>query len=164
MTREEFLILKAKVMARRALLAEMAASPTGYTLDDHQLGVLLLMAGLSLRTNGAPVFYDAMRVCLDEEAANGIIIRETGWLRQTGHIIEASGGYIVSDFGWATLDEHLIANEWAACGEPSPDDPPTPTAKKTCSDLLLMMGDWQITAEARRLTKIALRKARGRID
>ena len=33
MTREEFLILKAKVMARRALLAEMAMSPTGYTLN-----------------------------------------------------------------------------------------------------------------------------------
>lgn len=39
-----------------------------------------------------------------------------------------------------------------------------PSAKETCSDLLLTLGDWQITAEARRLTKIVLRKARAKID
>ena len=163
LTREEFLILKAKVIARRALLAKMAMSPTGYILNDEQMGVLLIIGGLSVRTDGAPVSSKAVQACVFEEAAFGIIIRETGWLRQTGHIIEADPGYIVSDFGWSTLDQHLIANERAACGEPSPDDPPMPCAKETCPDLLLMAGEWQITAEARRLTKIALQKARGRI-
>ena len=151
-------------MARRALLAKMAASPTGYTLNDQQMGVLRLMGGLSRRTDGAPVSSKAVEACVIEEAYHGIIIRETGWLRQTGHIIEANPGYIVSERGWAALDKHLIANERAACGEPSPDDPPMPSAKETCSDLLLTLGDWQITAEARRLTKIGLRKARAKID
>ncbi len=55
-------------MAGRALLAKMAASPTGYTLNDQQMGVLRLMAGLSLRTDGAPVSSKAVEACVIEEA------------------------------------------------------------------------------------------------
>ncbi|MEG3153465.1 hypothetical protein [Sphingomonas sp. RB1R13] len=93
-----------------------------------------------LRTNGAPIEPNMVTIWLDEEEASGIVIRETGWLRRTAHIIASDPGYIVSERGWATLDEHL-ANERRACREPSPADPPVLTAKETGPHALITMGD-----------------------
>ena len=127
-------------------------------LTEDQSGVLLMFAGLSQRVAGAPIHPKALRAWLQEESADGVIDRATVWLFRSGYITTVDGeAYSVTAQGWAVLDQHMIDQEEDARSEdrregvPSPDEPVL-AARSEHPDVLIMMGSFEIMAEAQRMT------------
>jgi hypothetical protein len=134
-------------------------------LKEHQSGVLLMFAGLSARSGGAPIRPAALKEWLQEEASSGTIDRETIWLFRTGYITTVDGdAYSVTEHGWAALDKHMIDVEEAACrndfanGKASPKKPVL-SARQEHHDVLILMGEFEIKAEAQRMTMRAFPKS-----
>ncbi len=127
-------------------------------LKEHQSGILLMFAGLSARVGNEAVKPAALRAWLDEEATSGTIDRETVWLFRTGYITTIDGeAYAVTEEGWAALDRHLIGIEEASRREERANGGSSPfeaslSAKEEAPDVLILMGEFEIKAEARRMT------------
>ena len=127
-------------------------------LEEHQTGVLLMIAGLSGRADGAAIMPAALKSWIADDAVIGTIDRETLWLFRTGYITTNDGSaYFLTNSGWAALDQHMLEEEAAAQtekeaeGDTSPPEPILP-AKQEEPDVLILMGEFFIKAEAQRMT------------
>lgn len=136
--------------------------------NPERTGVLFMYAGLSVRAEGSPVRPRAITAWLHEENTDGLVQRETLWLFRTGHLTTVDGkAYNLTNEGWAALDGHLITDDEAAdheereTGEYLPREPQRP-AREEPADMLIIMGEWLINAEAERLAANALRNVRQR--
>ena len=135
-------------------------------LPDERAGVLHMFAGLSARAGGSAVRPQALKAWLQEELVEPLIDRETLHLFRIGYITTVDGeAYTPTEDGWAAIDEHRLVEEEATdrearlAGRYKPGEPLTP-AKEELPDVLILVGDWLIKAEAQRLTSQMLGAAR----
>lgn len=129
------------------------------SMPEQKTGLLLMIAGLSLRVSGDPITTHAIKVWLQEDALDGAIEAGAIWLFRNGYLTTRDGaGFCVTDAGWAALEQHTKEDEEAARREegtldlPLFNEPDAPIRNEP-PDVLILMGEYLLKAEAQRMTQ-----------